>query len=89
MLSLRDFIDMCDLTDEEVAAIADEENLPPIVAAQVGSMLLRSEGGVAHLRGLLMNRAERAARRGDLETAAHRRRAYEEFRARCPHAIRD
>ena len=32
MLALRDCIDMCDLTEQEVAAIAEEENLPPIVA---------------------------------------------------------
>ncbi|NJD25611.1 MAG: hypothetical protein FIB06_09430 [Betaproteobacteria bacterium] len=89
MLSLKDCIDMCDLTEEEVAAIAETENLPTIVAAQVGCTLLRSEGGVEYLRCVLRLRAERAVASGDLPTAAMRFRAYEEFTTRCPHALRD
>jgi hypothetical protein len=89
MLSLKDCIDMCDLTEEEVAAIAEQESLPAIVAAFVGCTLLRSEGGVEYIRCVLKNRAEKAVDRGDLQTAAIRLRAYEEFRTRCPHAIRD
>lgn len=89
MLALRDCIDMCDLTEEEVAAIAEEENLPPIVAVLVGCSLLRSEGGVIYIGEVLRNRAERAADCGELEIAAVRLQAYEAFRARCPHAIRD
>ena len=46
MLSLKDCIDMCGLTEDEVAAIAEEANLPPIVAVLVGSNLLRSEAGL-------------------------------------------
>ena len=89
MLSLRDFIDMCDLTEEEVTAIAEEERLPTIIAAQIGCAMLRSERGLAHIRGILKNRAEQAVDRGDMETAALRLRTYEAFRTRCPQAIRD
>jgi len=38
---------------------------------------------------VLKNRAEQAVDRGDMETAALRLRTYEEFRTRCPQAIRD
>lgn len=89
MLSLKDCIDMCDLTEEEVAAIAETEGLPTIVAAQVGCTLLRSEGGVEYLRCVLRTRAEKAVASGDLSSAAVRFRAYEEFTVRCPHALRD
>lgn len=89
MLSLKDCIDMCDLTEEEVSAIAETESLPAIVAAQVGCMMLRSEGGVEYIRCVLRSRAEQSAASGDLHTAAVRFRAYEEFTARCPHALRD
>ena len=89
MLSLRDFIDMCDLTEEEVTAIAEEERLPTIIAAQIGCAMLRSERGLAHIRGILKNRAEQAVDRGDMETAALHLRTYEAFRTRCPQAIRD
>ncbi len=89
MLSLRDFIDMCDLTEEEVTAIAEQERLPAIIAAQIGCAMLRSERGVAYIRDVLRNRAEQAVDRGDMETAALHLRTYEEFRTRCPQAIRD
>ncbi|HQU80836.1 MAG TPA: hypothetical protein PLU47_15380 [Azonexus sp.] len=89
MLSLRDFIDMCDLTEEEVTAIAEKEKLPAIIAAQIGCAMLRTERGVAYIRDVLKNRAEQAVDRGDMETAALRLRTYEEFRTRCPQAIRD
>ena len=89
MLSLRDFIDMCDLTEEEVTAIAEEEKLPAIIAAQIGCAKLRTERGVAYIQKKKKNRAEQAVHRGDMETAALRLRTYEEFRTRCPQAIRD
>ena len=89
MLSLKDCIDMCDLTEEEVVAIAETEKLPTIVAAQVGCSLLRSEGGVEYIRCVLRTRAERAVADGDLKTAAVRFRAYEDFAARCPHPLRE
>ncbi|MGB4912660.1 MAG: hypothetical protein WBO95_11145 [Candidatus Dechloromonas phosphoritropha] len=89
MLALRDCIDMCDLTEQEVAAIAEEENLPPIVAVVVGHNLLRSRRGLEHMCGVLKNRTERAVHRGDHVSAARHLRTYEDFRQRCPQPIRD
>jgi hypothetical protein len=89
MLALRDCIDMCDLTEQEVAAIAEEANLPPIVAVMVGCNLLRSQGGLEHMRSMLRNRAKRAVDRGDHASAANHLRTYEDFRRRCPQPIRD
>ena len=89
MLALRDCIDMCDLTEQEVAAIAEEENLPPIVAVMVGCNLLRSQRGLEHMRGMLRTRAERAVDRGDHVSAATHLRTCEDFRKRCPQPICD
>lgn len=89
MLALRDCIDMCDLTEQEVAAIAEEESLPPIVAVMVGCSLLRSQRGLDHMRRMLRNRAERAIDRGDHASAAIHLRTYEDFRRRCPQPISD
>ena len=71
------------------AAIAEEENLPPIVAVMVGCNLLRSHGGLEHMRNMLRNRAKRAVDRGDHASAATHLRTYEDFRRRCPQPIRD
>ena len=89
MLSLKDCIDMCGLTDDEVAAIAEEVNLPPIVAVLVGSNLLRSEAGLHYLGEVLRNRAENAVDRNQPEIAARYRAAYESFRRRCPQPLVD
>jgi len=80
---------MCDLTEQEVAAIAEEENLPPIVAVMVGCSLLRSQRGLERMRGMLRSRAERAAVRGDHAGAAAHQRTYEDFRRRCPQPLHD
>ena len=42
MLTLRDFLDYCDLTEEEVGRVAKREHVPPIVAAQLA--LIRRQG---------------------------------------------
>lgn len=42
MLTLRDFLDYCDLTEAEVAKIARCEHVPPIIAAQLAHMLKQS-----------------------------------------------
>lgn len=44
MLTLRDFLDYCDLTEAEVSKIALREHIPLIVAAQVA--LLRKQLGL-------------------------------------------
>jgi hypothetical protein len=45
MLTLKDCIDMSDLSDSEVAAIAEHEHVPEIVAAEIGCKLVNSPAG--------------------------------------------
>ena len=45
MLTLKDCIDMSDLSDAEVAAIAEHEHVPQIVAAEIGCELVHSPAG--------------------------------------------
>ncbi len=42
MLTLRDFLDYCDLTEAEVATISRRESVPPIIAAQLAHLLKQS-----------------------------------------------
>lgn len=42
MLTLRDFLDYCDLTEAEVAKISRSESVPPIIAAQLAHLLKQS-----------------------------------------------
>ena len=84
MLTLKECITYCDLTEAEVEAIAEHENLPPLVATLVGCHLLQSHNGHEYIRQLLQNRAEEAHRAGDADVAAHRHQVYQEFVQRIP-----
>ena len=45
MLTLKDCIDLSDLSDAEVAAIAEHEHVPEIVAAEIGCKLVNTAAG--------------------------------------------
>jgi len=45
MLSLKDCIDLSNLSDAEVAAIAEHEHVPEIVAAEIGCELINTAAG--------------------------------------------
>ena len=55
MLSLEDCLEFCDLEQDEVAAIAEHEHVPTIVAAELGCELLKSEAGVARLHTMILD----------------------------------
>ena len=72
MLSLRDCLDLSDLSDGELIAIVRHENLPPIVALELGHRLLQSAGGRETLRQFILDDIMGAQRR-------HRCRDCEQF----------
>ena len=55
MLSLRDCLDMAEVTESEIAAIARHEHIPPIVALELGHHLLRLPGGANKLRQFIVD----------------------------------
>ena len=50
MLTLKDCVDMSDLSDSEVAAIAEHEHVPEIVAAEIGCTLVHTSAGCTVLK---------------------------------------
>ena len=65
MLSIRDCLDYCDLTDDEVALIAEHEDIPDAAAAQIACGLVQTPEGVLILTRCLtdmVDRAEKAER---------------------------
>ena len=63
MLILKVCIGMCDLTDDEVAAIA--EHLPTIVAAEPGNCLIHGPDGAPRIKRMICDDIVAAERRGD------------------------
>lgn len=53
MLSLEDCIGLCDLSEEEVLAIASHEHIPEVAAAELGNYLVHSPDGELCIRGMI------------------------------------
>jgi hypothetical protein len=55
MISLADLIGFCDLTPDEVQAIAEHENIAETTAVMLGCHLLQSERGCEQIRDMLVD----------------------------------
>ena len=69
MLSIRDCLDYCDLTEEEVSLIAEHEDIPDAAAAQVWCGLVQTPEGVMVLTNFMLDLIERANACGDTRKA--------------------
>ena len=69
MISLEDCIGLCDLSPEEVAAIAEHEHVPEIVAASLGAYLVHSDHGPEKIRDMIIDDIRNAVRHHDVAHA--------------------
>jgi hypothetical protein len=65
MLSLEDCLGLCDLSEEEVLAIAHHEHIPEIAAAEVGHYLVHSPEGEMRIKTIIRDDIAEARARGD------------------------
>lgn len=65
VLTLQDCIALCDLTEEEVEAIAEHEHIPMMVAAELGNYLVHSPEGVPMIRRYIVDDIKAAEARGN------------------------
>ena len=65
MLSFEDCVAFCDLTEEEISAIAQHEGIPELPAAELGAMLLQRPDGPARIRAMILDEIEGARRHRD------------------------
>jgi len=84
MLTLRDCLELSDLTDDEVQMIADHEHIPDIVAAELGNELLHSEEGVTLIKAYMLDCIEHARRLGDFARVDALYSVYVKFDASHP-----
>lgn len=68
MLSLEDCLGLCDLTEEEVLAIAQHEHIPEIAAAEMGNYLVHTPEGEMRIKTIIRDDIAEARARGQ----AHR-----------------
>ncbi len=79
MLTIEDCIGMCRLTEEEIAAVAEHEHLPDILALEMGDYLCRTVDGELRLKQMIIDDIEAAIERDDLAHAAKLRRVLQHF----------
>lgn len=84
MLSLRDCLDYCDLTDDDVALVAEHENIPDVAAAHILCGMVQTPEGVLMLTHYLCQLEDRANKAGRLDKAAQARQARARFMAIHP-----
>jgi hypothetical protein len=65
MLTLEDCIEMSDLTEEEVLAIAEHEHIPAIAAAAMAHYLVHRPDGEMCVKAMIRDDICKAAEQGD------------------------
>ena len=65
MLSLEDCLALCDLSEEEVLAIAHHEHLPEIAAAELGHYLVHTPQGEMRIKAIIRDDIAEAGACGD------------------------
>lgn len=60
MLTREDCIGLCELTPDEVAAIAEHEHVPDIIAAELGNYLVHTSDGEARIERMIVEDIEHA-----------------------------
>lgn len=69
MLTIEDCIALCELTEDEIEAIAEHEKIPEIVAVELGNYLVHRPDGAPAIKRIILDDIERAKRRGDMRHA--------------------
>jgi hypothetical protein len=83
-ITREDIIGMCGLDDDEVAAIAEHEHVPEVIAAALADYLLHEQRGAAAIRRMIKDDIRGAIDRGDREHAALLFKALHRFVAHHP-----
>ncbi len=69
MLTLEDCIGLCDLSEDEVLAIARHEHIPEIAAVELGNYLVHSPDGELCIRGMIRDDIAWATASGNRDRA--------------------
>ena len=65
MLTLEDCLALCELSEDEVLAIAEHEHIPEIAAAELGNYLVHSPDGERCIKAMIKDDIGAAVARGD------------------------
>ena len=84
MITFNDCLALCELTEDEIVAIAEHEHLPDTVALEMGSYLVQGPGGELRIQRIILDDISAAQRRGDLVHAARLKQTLRRFIEKHP-----
>jgi hypothetical protein len=64
MLTIQDCIELSELTEDEILAIAQHEHIPEMAAVELGNYLIRTPEGEKRIKGMIVDDIEQAKREG-------------------------
>jgi len=64
MLTLEDCLALCELTEEEVLAIAEHEHIPEMAALELGNYLVHAPDGEMRIKSIIRDDIAEARTRG-------------------------
>jgi hypothetical protein len=70
VLTLDDCLALCELSEDEVLAIAEHEHVPELAAAELGNYLVRTPEGELAIKAMIRDDLAAATARGDPRRAA-------------------
>ncbi|MBK8338487.1 MAG: hypothetical protein IPL03_18850 [Sterolibacteriaceae bacterium] len=79
MLTIQDCIELSELTEDEILAIAEHEHVPEMVAVEMGNYMVHTPEGEKRIKRMIVDDIEAARGRGDLKHAATLRLALKHF----------
>jgi len=86
MLTIKDCLDFCELTEDEILAIAEHENLPEVVAVELGNALAQTAAGEQRVEEMIVEDIAAAQRAGNLRHAATLKVVLQRFIEKHPRA---
>lgn len=70
MLTLQDCIELSDLNEEEILAIAEHEHIPEMLAVEMGNYLTHTPNGEKRIKRMIVDDIDHARETGNVKHAA-------------------
>ena len=70
MLTLQDCIELSELSEEEILAIAEHEHIPEMLAVEMGNYLAHTASGEKRIKRMIVDDIAHAKETGDVKHAA-------------------
>jgi S-ribosylhomocysteine lyase LuxS involved in autoinducer biosynthesis len=79
MLTIQDCIELSELTEDEILAIAEHEHIPEMAAIEMGNYLVHTPEGEKRIRRMIVEDIVAARHHGNLRHAATLKLALKHF----------